>query len=263
MDTLPGRLVNHDGWIARVGRCVDELQRTVRGCLKIIRWHESSDLLFEKVEARVAVREVQFAARRQHRCDNISPSLGIRQPADRPPRREDQIERARREFRGLVDSPFDEFGLRPGLLGEDSGDAQGYAREIQPGGHGAAPHEAERVAPDMALQMQDALSLDVAEFLGFDLLERVLAATEAVEHVITGRVARVNARALIPIPAIDVQRIDHGEVPIGGRQGHLYRSRACEPRKRPRQGWLCEHVCLFTPYIDDLMVDKVRRRCAT
>ena len=116
------------------------------GCLKIIRRHESSDLLFEKVEARVAVREVQFAARRQHRYDDISPNPDIRQPADRPPRREDQIERARREFRGLVDSPFDEFGLQPGLLCEASRDAQGYAREIQPGGHGAAPHEAERVA---------------------------------------------------------------------------------------------------------------------
>ena len=164
MDPLPGRLVSYDGRIARIGGRVDELERAVRGCLKIIRRHEFSDLLFEKVEARVAVREVQFAARRQHRCDDIGPNLDIRQPADRPPRREDQIERARREFRGLVDSPFDEFGRQPGLLCEASRDAQGYGREIQPGSHGAAPHEAERVAPDMALQMQDALSLDVAEF---------------------------------------------------------------------------------------------------
>src|ERR1700678_227701 len=127
MDPLPGRLVSHDGRIASIGGRVDELERAVRGCLKIIRRHEPSDLLFEKVEAWVAVREVQFATRRQHRCDDISPSLDIREPADRPPRREDQIERARCEYRGLVDSPFDEFGLQPGLLCEASRVAQRYA----------------------------------------------------------------------------------------------------------------------------------------
>jgi hypothetical protein len=41
-------------------------------------------------------------------------------------------------------------------------------REIKPGDDGAASREAKRVPPDMALQMQDSLSGNVAEFGRFD-----------------------------------------------------------------------------------------------
>jgi hypothetical protein len=53
-------------------------------------------------------------------------------------------------------------------------DVQRHARKIEPGRCRAASHEAERVAPDMALQMEDALSGNVAEFGGFDGVESVL-----------------------------------------------------------------------------------------
>jgi hypothetical protein len=75
---------------------------------------------------------------------------------------------------------------------------------IEPGCHRAAAHEAERVAPDMALQMEDALSGNVAEFGGFDRVETVLTRAKAVEHVVAGCVARVDGSAIIPISAIGI-----------------------------------------------------------
>src|ERR1700730_8238009 len=45
-------------------------------------------------------------------------------------------------------------------------------------------NEAGRVAPDMALQMEDALSGNVAEFGGFDGMESVLTCAKPVEHVV-------------------------------------------------------------------------------
>src|ERR1700730_16649236 len=70
-------------------------------------------------------------------------------------------------------------------------------------------NEAERVAPDMALQMEDALSGNVAEFGGFDGMESVLTCAKPVEHVVAGCVARVDGSALIPISAVDINWTDH------------------------------------------------------
>jgi hypothetical protein len=70
--------------------------------------------------------------------------------------------------------PLNEVGFQPGLLGKASRDIERYAREIEPSCHRAASHETERVAPDRALQMEDALSGNVAKFGGFDGMESVL-----------------------------------------------------------------------------------------
>jgi len=64
----------------------------------------------------------------------------------------------------------------------------------------------------MALQMEDALSGNVAEFGGFDGMESVLTCTKPVEHVVAGCVSRVDGSALIPISAIGINRIDHGRL---------------------------------------------------
>src|SRR5438132_895656 len=76
----------------------------------------------------------------------------------------------------------------------------------------AASHEAERVAPDMALQVEDALSGNVAEFGGFDGMESVLTCAKPIEHVVAGCVARVDGSALIPISAVGINRIYHGRL---------------------------------------------------
>ena len=61
----------------------------------------------------------------------------------------------------------------------------------------------------MALQMEDALSGNVAEFGGFDGMESVLTCAKPVEHVVAGCVARVDGSALIPISAVDINWTDH------------------------------------------------------
>ena len=71
----------------------------------------SGDLLREHVKAWMSIRKVQFAARCEHRCDDLRPDLQIRQPVDRSPGRIDQIERARCQLGGLVHDPLNEFGL--------------------------------------------------------------------------------------------------------------------------------------------------------
>src|ERR1700720_4495040 len=61
----------------------------------------------------------------------------------------------------------------------------------------------------MALQMEDALSGNVAEFGGFDGMESVLTCAKPVEHVVAGCVARVDGSALIPISTVDINWTDH------------------------------------------------------
>jgi hypothetical protein len=61
----------------------------------------------------------------------------------------------------------------------------------------------------MALQMEDALSGNVAEFGGFDDMESVLTCAKPVEHVVAGCVARVDGSALIPISTVDINWTDH------------------------------------------------------
>src|SRR5438093_7755143 len=61
----------------------------------------------------------------------------------------------------------------------------------------------------MALQMQNALSADVAEFSRFDRIEGVLARPKPVKHIVTGGIARMNDCALIPVPAIYFEMVGH------------------------------------------------------
>jgi hypothetical protein len=72
-----------------------------------------------------------------------------------------------------------------------------------------APHKAERVAPNMALQVEDPLSRYVAEFGCFDCVESVFTRPKTSEHGAAKGVARVNFCALIPIAAVDFDRIIH------------------------------------------------------
>jgi hypothetical protein len=91
-----------------------------------------------------------------------------------------------------------------------------------PANHGAASCEAERVSPNVALQMEDSLSGDVAEFRCFYSVESILSRTKAVEHVGVGGVTRMNRRALFPIPKIDFNRIDQEGLPVRVQQGERY-----------------------------------------
>src|SRR2546423_15697967 len=88
-------------------------------------------------------------------------------------------------------------------------DIQRSAGKIQSGNSRAAPYQAQCIPANMALQMQNALSADVAEFSRFDRMQGVLARPKPVEHVITGGIARMNSCALIPVPAIYFGVVGH------------------------------------------------------
>jgi hypothetical protein len=60
----------------------------------------------------------------------------------------------------------------------------------------------------MALQVQDALSSNIAELGPFYRKKRVFAPPKTREHLAESFL-RVDCRALIPIPAIDLNRIVH------------------------------------------------------
>ena len=61
----------------------------------------------------------------------------------------------------------------------------------------------------MALQMKNALSGDVAEFGRFNRMERVLARTKPVEHIITSRITCMNCGAFVPVPLVDFDVVGH------------------------------------------------------
>ena len=156
-----------------VRRRLDELQRPVRWRLEVERRHQPARVLFQRDEAGMSVGTVEFATRRQDGRNNPRPILHIREPAKGSPCRKDEIERARCYMRSLIHSPLNEVGLQPGLVGKAPSKVQRRAGEIEPGNHGTASHQAERVASNVALQVEDALSGNVAEFGRFDRMEGV------------------------------------------------------------------------------------------
>jgi len=61
----------------------------------------------------------------------------------------------------------------------------------------------------MALQMQHALSGNVAKFGRFDRAKRVFADAKPVKRIGAGKVARVNCGALIPVPPVYFDVVGH------------------------------------------------------
>ena len=201
--------MRHDRRIAGVRGLVHELQRPVGRRLKIEGGHKPSGVFFQHVERRMRVGEVELAARRQHGRNDLRPFLHIGQPANGAPGCEDEVERARRQVRSLIHGPLDEVRFQAGLIGQAPGNLQRGAGKIESGDRRAAPYQAQRIPADMALQMQNALAGDVAEFGRFNLVQGVLAGTKPVQHVIAGGIARMNGGALIPVPAVHFDGVGH------------------------------------------------------
>ena len=161
-------LMRHDRRIAGVGGLVCELQRPVGRRLKIVRGHKPSSDFFQHGKPRMSVREVKLSARRQHRRNDFCPLLHIGQPANGSPCCVDEIERAGHELRSLIYGALDEVCLKASLAGQTPCNIQRGAGKIEPGDSRAAPYQAQCIPTDMALQMQNALSKDVAEFGRFN-----------------------------------------------------------------------------------------------
>src|SRR5258708_1392824 len=84
-------------------------------------------------QTRMAVREKETRARRQHAADSVGPDRQIRQPYGRAPCREHEIDRARCQPPSIVDPAFNEIRLTPCLRRKAPSDVQRLAREVEPG----------------------------------------------------------------------------------------------------------------------------------
>jgi uncharacterized protein (DUF924 family) len=75
----------------------------------------------------------------------------------------------------LIHGAPDEVCLQAGLLGQTPRNRQRGAGKIQSGDGRAAPYQAQCIQTNMALQMQHALSKDVAKLGRFNRVQNVLA----------------------------------------------------------------------------------------
>lgn len=115
---------------------------------------------------------------------------------------------------GLVHSASNEVSSQPGLVGKASRNVDGRAGEVKSGRERAASDKAQRVFPNMALQVKYALFGNIANFGSLDRVQGILARPKGLEPVEAGGVARVNCGALVPVLSIDFNRIRHGEIPV-------------------------------------------------
>src|SRR5262245_33292305 len=108
----------------------------------------------------MSLGEIERTTRLEEMGDDTRPLLDIRQPTDRAPGNEEEIERGRLGdcLTGGVDvgQYKASAGGKAKLGGERTGRRDGGRRKIQADDGGAALGEAEAVAAEMTLQVQDA-----------------------------------------------------------------------------------------------------------
>src|SRR5262249_9905180 len=155
-------------------RLAFERQRTIDRCFKIVGRLQLAATFFHQLEARVRVSEIELPAGPQHSRDGTRPDLQIRQPANGAPSDVDEIERTGREPRGVVNASFHEVCIEPGLAGEAPSCLNGFCREVEADNSRAAPNQAQRIRPDVALKMQDLPSPYVAKLRRFDPVKLIL-----------------------------------------------------------------------------------------
>ena len=88
-----------------------------------------------------------------------------------------------------------------------------------------APRQTEGISTNMALQMQHALSGNIAKFGCFYRVKRILARAKPAKHVVAGRILGVNCRALLPVQEVNIDMVAH----------KAHSDRWAAPRKRPRK----------------------------
>jgi hypothetical protein len=140
----------------------------------------------------------------------MCPNRQIRQPANRSPCDIDQIERSGCQTGCFIHPALHEVGLEPGLVGELSRCADCFRGEGETGDDRAQPHQAQRVGPDVALEVKDPFLGNVPELGDFRSMQPVLVGPHAIKPVEPGRIARMNDRAFIPGATVDLDRIGHG-----------------------------------------------------
>jgi len=123
-------------------------------------------ITIQDIRHRVKVDEHEAATGFEYPRDAPGPGYEIRKPADDTVRGEDGIETpafARGLLQSVVQVGTLETYLRAGLPGEFPGGYYGLVADIYARDPGAEPGEAYRIAPRVALEMEEGLSLQVAQ----------------------------------------------------------------------------------------------------
>jgi hypothetical protein len=133
------------------------------------------------------VGEIEESAGLEEMRDHIRPAHHVRQPAQAAPGDEDDVEQstAFEHAWRVVDVCLHE--VRPPrelqLVGKAAGRLDRHRREIEPDDVGALLCQGQRVSPEMALEVQDALAANVAELALLDGVEQAPARPEPVQIV--------------------------------------------------------------------------------
>jgi hypothetical protein len=111
-------------------------------------------------------------------------------------------------------SAFHEVGIELGFSGETACNTNRLSREIKTSNNRAAPDQRQCARPDVALKVQNLLARDVSQICAFDGAQSVLTRSHAIESVETRRIPRMDPCPLIPVSAIDFDRVDHDDFSI-------------------------------------------------
>src|SRR5689334_236652 len=126
-------------------------------------------LVLEHLQDRMDLADVEAAAGLHEPSHYACPAADVGQPAEHATRRVHDVELVAEPDRELVDVRFDEPRVgEADVGGELSGDTDRCGREVDTGDRGAEPRPGQRVQPEMALQVEQALPGDVAK--GLDLI---------------------------------------------------------------------------------------------
>src|SRR5262245_10715516 len=156
-------IVDHDGLAAEIG-CKIARQAAWQGCCVVE--HERGGMTFGEVER---------AARLEEMRDDFGPAPDVGKPADRPPGDEDPIERCRARHRRwrIIEICLDELSPRGQrkLGGKISRSFYSRTRKVEPHDLGTALRQYQAIAPEVALQVQDAQPTHVAELFLLNLMQ--------------------------------------------------------------------------------------------
>ena len=181
-------------------------------------------LVLEHLRDRVDLRDEEPPARGEEMGDDPRPAADVGQPAEHATRGVDDVERPVEDVGQVVQVGAHEARVREAeLVGERPRQLDGGRREVRAGDARPEPRPRQRVDPEMALQVEQRPTRDIADELDLVRPEPDAAGPEALEVVEVTR--RVDRGPGVP------QRLVRGErlgIPIRSA-GHRLRASADRP----------------------------------
>ena len=165
------------------------------------------------------VQHVEGTAGLEEVRDDPGPGVEVRQPADRADTRVDDVESFLEQIGQVVDVCADESDAQAQLVVQRPGEVDGGVGNVDTGRGRTESRPGHGVHPEVALQMQDRLAVDRADFRPLDVRQRDSARLEACYVVEPGR--GVYRCAFVPVASGQLEAFGERRA-VGGvtrRQG--------------------------------------------